>query len=82
MFVKNKHLLKVHILQHTRKGQTEIQKKNNYQPLTLSQKANTPCEYHVFNLFWGRERGVGSGRIAPKTFCVVLSLTTFCVVNN
>ena len=57
-------------------------KKNNYQPLTLSQKATTPCEYHEFNLFWGRERRVGSGRTAPKTFCVVPSLTTFCVVND
>ena len=33
-------------------------KKKNYQPLTSSQKATAPCEYHVFNLFWGHEKGV------------------------
>ena len=55
---------------------------NYYQPLTLSQKATTLCEYHVFNLFWGHEKGVDYGRTAPKTFCVVPSLTTFCVVND
>ena len=55
---------------------------NYYQPLTLSQKARTLCEYHVFNLFWGHEKGVDSGRTAPETFCVVPSLTTFCVVND
>ena len=32
-------------------------KNNNYQPLTLSQKGYSPCEYQVFNLFVGPERG-------------------------
>ena len=57
-------------------------KKNKYQLLTLSQKATASCEYHVFNLFWGREKGVDSGRTALKTFCVVPSLTTFCGFND
>ena len=57
-------------------------KKNNYQPLTLSQKATTPFEYHIFNLFLGCERGVDYGIIALKTFYIVSSLKTFCVVND